>query len=476
LSNQTDRVENGPRVQVKSHPRVVVLGAGFGGLTFCHVFSYPEAEVTLVDRQNHHLFQPLLYQVASAGLSAPDIAQPIRSILRNKRNVTVELRNVTGFDLARREVQLDDGNLHYDYLVLALGGVTSYFGHPKWEQHAPGLKSLDDALNIRRKVLLAFEQAENSLDAAERKRLMTITVVGGGPTGVELAGAFAELARHVLKRDFRRIDPRQAHVILLEAGPRLLPQFSPRLSAKAAARLAKLGVDVRTNVRVENIGDGFLQLADSTRLESANILWAAGVAANPLTQKLGVELDRAARVCVQPDLSLPGHPEVFAVGDLALVKDKQGRPVPGVSPAAMQMARHVAKIIENELRGGVTDQCSRPAFAYFDKGMMATIGRSAAVAQIGRVELSGWLAWVAWLFIHLLFLIGFRNKASVLLEWTYSYFTYKRGSRIVTGLDNRLNTLTTDHLRQRALRAKREDFTAFLDASPDVPPLPGDEL
>jgi NADH dehydrogenase len=356
--------------------------------------------------------------------------------LRDKRNVTVLLRNVTGFDLERREVRLEDAILHYDYLVLALGGVTSYFGHPEWEQHAQGLKSLDDALNIRRRILLAFEQAENSLEAAERERLMTMTVVGGGPTGVELAGAFAELARHVLKRDFRRIDPRQARVILLEAGPRLLPQFSPRLSAQAAARLTNLGVDVRTNVRVETIGEGFLQLAGSTRMESANIIWAAGVAAHPLTQQLGAELDRAGRVRVQPDLSLPRHPEVFAIGDLALVSDQQGRPVPGVSPAAMQMARHVARIIKNELRGEEADRSSRPAFQYWDKGIMATIGRSAAVAQIGRVELSGWLAWVAWLFIHLLFLIGFRNKATVLLDWAYSYCTYKRGSRIVTGLDS----------------------------------------
>ena len=251
-----------------------------------------------------------------------------------------------------------------------------------------------------------------------------------------MAGAFAELTRRVLKRDFRQIDPRQARVILLEAGPRLLQQFSARLSAKAAARLTGLGVDVRTNVRVETIGEGFLQLADSTRIESANILWAAGVAANPLTKKLGVELDRAGRVCVNTDLSLPGHGEVFAIGDLALALDKLGRSVPGVSPAAMQMARHVAGIIQDELRGAYGDRTSRPAFKYWDKGIMATIGRSAAVAQIGRLEFSGWLAWVAWLLIHLLFLIGFRNKAAVLLQWTYSYFTYKLGSRIVTGLDS----------------------------------------
>jgi len=418
----------------KNRPQVVVLGAGFGGLAFCQSFSCHDADVTLVDRQNHHLFQPLLYQVATAGLSAPEIAQPIRSILRDKRNVTVLLRDVTGFDLARREVQFAGGALPYDYLVLALGGVTSYFGHPEWEQFAHGLKSLDDALRIRGQILLTFELAENSASETEKKRLMTIVVVGGGPTGVELAGAFAELATHVLKRDFRRIDPRQAHVILIEAGPRLLPQFSERLSAKAAAQLTKMGVDVRTGVSVKNIGEGFLELSDGTRLESANIIWAAGVAANPLTQKLGVALDRAGRVKVNPDLSLPEHPEIFAIGDLALVMDEHNKPVPGVSPAAMQMAHHVARIIHDDLHG-LTGPKARPPFKYWDKGTMATIGRAAAVAQIGRLQLSGWLAWVSWLLIHLLFLIGFRNKAAVLLQWTYSYFTYKRGSRIITGAD-----------------------------------------
>jgi NADH:ubiquinone reductase (H+-translocating) len=426
----------GNDAQKKSRPQVVVLGAGFGGLTFCQAFSFPDADVTVVDRQNHHLFQPLLYQVATAGLSAPEIAQPIRSILRNKRNVTVLLRNITGFDLERREVQFEGGVLRYDYLVLALGGVTSYFGHPEWEQFAHGLKSLDDALRIRSRILLAFELAENSVSATEKERLMTIAVVGGGPTGVELAGAFAELARHVLKRDFRRIDPRQARVILVEAGPRLLQQFSARLSAKAAGQLTRMGVDVRTGVSVENIGEGFLQLAGGARIESANIIWAAGVAANPLAQKLGVALDRAGRVQVNPDLSLLGHPEVFAIGDLALVLDENNKAVPGVSPAAMQMARHVARIIQDDLRG-LAGQKARPAFKYWDKGAMATIGRSAAVAQIGRLQFSGWLAWVSWLLVHLLFLIGFRNKALVLLQWTYSYFTYTRGSRIITGADTR---------------------------------------
>jgi NADH dehydrogenase len=417
-------------------PHILVVGAGFGGLSFCQRFAFPEGRITLVDRQNHHLFQPLLYQVATAGLSATEIAQPIRSILRNKPNVTVLLGEVTGFDLDRRQARLGTEVLNYDYLVLAFGGVTSYYNHPEWETIAPGLKSLDDALRIRRQVLLAFERAENTDDVAQRKRLMTMIVVGGGPTGIELAGAFAELARHVLKRDFRRIDPRQARVVLVEAAPRLLGQFSERLAAKATARLNRLGVEVRTNIRVEAIGDGFLQLADGTRIESANIIWAAGVSAHPLTRTLGVELDRAGRVCVQPDLSVPGHPEAFAIGDLALVRDERGQPVPGVSPAAMQMAQHVAQIIECELRRpGVSSAC-RPVFHYWNKGTMATIGRSAAVAQLGKLEFDGWLAWAAWLLVHLIFLVGFRNKAAVLLQWTYSYFTYKRGSRIVTGIEN----------------------------------------
>jgi NADH dehydrogenase len=419
--------------QKKRRPQVVVLGAGFGGLTFCQAFG-ADAEVTVVDRQNHHLFQPLLYQVATAGLSAPNIAQPIRSILRNKHNVTVLLRNVTGFDLERREVQFEGGILPYDYLVLALGGVTSYFGHPEWEKFAHGLKSLGDALRIRDQILLAFELAENSLSPTEKKRWMTIVVVGGGPTGVELAGAIAELARHVLKGDFRRIDPRQAHVILIESGPRLLPHFSAHLSAKAAKQLTKMGVDVRRGVSVEKIGEGFLQLADGAQIESANVIWAAGVAANPLGQKLGVALDRSGRVPVNPDLSVPGHLEVFVIGDLALVLDEHKKPVPGLSPAAMQMGRHVARIIADEVRG-LAGPKARPAFKYWDKGTMATIGRSAAVAQIGRLQFSGWLAWVSWLLVHLLFLVGFRNKAAVLLQWTYSYFTYTRGARLITGVE-----------------------------------------
>ncbi|PYJ55619.1 MAG: FAD-dependent oxidoreductase [Verrucomicrobia bacterium] len=412
---------------------IVVLGAGFGGLTFCQAFNHPQARVTLVDRQNHHLFQPLLYQVATAGLSAPEIAQPVRSILSDRPSVTVLLDTVVDFNLAEKKVFLEKNTLAYDYLVLALGGVTSYFGHPEWEQFAPGLKSLDDALRIRRRILLAFEKAENETDAAARDRLMTIVVVGGGPTGVELAGAFAELVRRVLRKDFRRIDPAQARVILIEAGPRVLAHLPPGLSASAQRQLEKLGVEVRVGVKVKTITQGRVEPENGRIIEAENIIWAAGVSASALTQKLRTELDHAGRVKVKPDLSLPGHPEVFAIGDMALVLDQDGKPVPGVSPAAMQMARKIARIIRDELDLGA-GHAARPPFKYWDKGTMATIGRSAAVAKIGKLEFTGFLAWIAWLFVHLIFLIGFRNKLAVLLQWTYSYLAYKRGARIVTGL------------------------------------------
>lgn len=411
---------------------IVVLGAGFGGLTFCQTFNHRVAHVTLFDRQNHHLFQPLLYQVATAGLSAPEIAQPIRSILSNQPNVTVLLDRVTGFDLAAKIVRLEGSTLTYDYLVLALGGCTSYFGHPEWEPFAPGLKSLDDAMGIRCRILLAFEKAENAGSAAEHQQWMTIVVVGGGPTGVELAGAFAELTRTVLQRDFKRIDPSQARVMMVEAGPRVLAQFSPKLSASAERQLKALGVEVRTDTKVKSIRQGRVDLENGETIFAENIIWAAGVSASPLTQKLGVELDRAGRVKVNPDLSVPGHPEVFVIGDMALVLGEDGKPVPGVSPAAMQMAKHVARQIEHELVLG--GKSPRPSFRYRDKGAMATIGRSAAVAKMGRFEFSGWVAWLAWLGVHLVFLIGFRNKLAVLLQWAYAYCTYKRGARIITGL------------------------------------------
>lgn len=418
-------------------PQILVLGAGFGGLTFCQSFRHPTARVTVVDRTNHHLFQPLLYQVAASGLSAPDIAQPIRSILRH-RNVVVLLDKVVDFDLANKRVLLEMTTQTYDYLVLGLGGCTSYFGHPEWEQFAPGLKTLDDALRIRSRVLLAFEKAETVSDPVVRQQLMTIVIVGGGPTGVELAGSFAELARTVLRREFRRIDPGQARIILIEASPFVLSHLPQDLAESATRQLRKLGVQVRSSRRVKAIRQGEVELDDGEIIHAENILWAAGVAASPLTKKLGVELDQAGRVKVNPDLSLPGHPEVFAIGDLALVLQGNGKPVPGVSPAAMQMGRHVARIIDDELTLGA-GQAPRPQFKYRDKGTMATIGRSAAVAMIGKLKMSGWPAWLAWLFVHLIFLIGFRNKLFVLMQWTYSYFMYKRSARIITYLPPELD-------------------------------------
>ncbi len=411
--------------------RVVVLGAGFGGLTFCQNFHHPNARITVVDRTNHHLFQPLLYQVAACGLSAPEIAQPIRGILSNRADITVLFHQAVDFDLAQKRVVLEKGALDYDYLVLALGGQTGYFGHPEWEQFAPGLKTLDDALRIRSRILLAFEQAENETDPAERDRLLTIVVVGGGPTGVELAGAFAELTRTVLNRDFRRIDPTKARIILIEGSPLILSHLPQDLSASAQRQLEALGVQIRNNIHVKDIRAGEVELANGEIIRAGNILWAAGVSATPLTKNLGVELDKAGRVKVNPDLSVPGHPEIFAIGDMALVLQDNGKPVPGVSPAAMQMGKHVAKIIEAEIQAG-TKTAARPAFKYWDKGTMATIGRSAAVAWIGRFKFSGLLAWLAWLFIHLIFLVGFRNRLAVLFQWTYSYFSYKRSARIIT--------------------------------------------
>ncbi|HUJ42598.1 MAG TPA: NAD(P)/FAD-dependent oxidoreductase [Opitutaceae bacterium] len=412
-------------------PHIVVLGAGFGGLTFAKRFPARLARITVVDRQNHHLFQPLLYQVATAGLAAPDIAQPIRSILRGKPNLAVLMAEARAVDLTARVVTLDRGQLTYDYLVLGIGGQTSYFGHPEWEPLARGLKSLDDALRIRREVLLAFEHAEMEADPARRDQLMTLVVVGGGPTGVELAGTLAELARTVLRRDFDRIDAGKARVLLVEGGPRVLAAYPENLSASAQRQLARLGVDVRTGTMVRAIRDGEVDLGTET-VRAAVIIWAAGVAAHPLTRTLGVATDRAGRLKVAPDLSLPDHPEVFALGDIVTLVDRKGVTVPGIAPAAMQMGAHVAKLIAREI-GAPRSASPREAFAYRDKGSMATIGRSAAVAWLGRLQFGGWPAWAAWLGVHLVFLIGFRNKLSVFLQWVYSYWTYRRGARIITG-------------------------------------------
>jgi NADH dehydrogenase len=417
---------------------IVVLGAGFGGLEFAKRFSSEKARVTIIDRQNHHLFQPLLYQVATAGLSAPEIAQPTRQILARRKYLTVLLNEVTGIDLKGKNIKLHHRKepLAYDYLIIGLGVKTNYFGNDHWEKHAPGLKSLDDATGIRRHLLLAFEEAESTDDTARLNKLTTIAVIGGGPTGVELAGAISELARHVLKKDFRHYDPARARVLLIEAGPRVLPQFPKSLSESAKRQLEDLGVEVRTGESVKNIEEGKIALENEI-IEAGNIIWAAGMKAGLLTAQLGVELDKSGRIMVQPDLSLPGHPEVFAVGDIASLVDAHGNPVPGICPAAIQMARQAAVTIEREIESPADIKPERKAFVYRDKGTMATIGRSKAVAMTGPFRLSGFLAWLSWLFIHLIFLIGFRNKMAVLLQWSYSYLTYKRGARIITGLDKR---------------------------------------
>src|SRR6478609_1662129 len=414
-------------------PHIVVLGAGFGGLTFAKEFPSERARITVVDRQNHHLFQPLLYQVASSGLAAPDIAQPIRSILRKKPNLVVLLANVTGIDLAKRQVQLADGTLDYDYLVIALGSHTSYFGHNEWERFAPGLKTLDDAMRLRRNTLLAYEKAEREPDPQRRQELMTTVVIGGGPTGVELAGSFAELARTVLYRDFDHIDPRQARIILIEGSPRLLGTFPEDLSASAKQQIEGLGVEVRLQTRVTAIREGEVEIGTEV-IRAGNIVWAAGVAAVPVTQTLGVPLDRAGRVQVQSDFSLPGHANVFAIGDLATLTDANGVVVPGVAQGGIQAGVHVAKTIARELQEG--PKAVRRAFTYWDKGNMATIGRTHAIAEIGKLHLTNYTAWLSWLALHLFFLIGLRNRISVLVQWTYSYFTYRRGARIIMGLGN----------------------------------------
>ena len=416
--------------------RIVVLGAGFAGLTFCRRFRSDFAEIILVDRQNHHLFQPLLYQVATAGLSMPEISRPIRSILSHRKDITVLMDEVTGVDPDKKEVHLKSQKepLAFDYLVIGLGAQNDYFGHPEWEAHAPGLKSLDDAIRIRQNLLLAFEQAEITEDPETQRRLLTIAVIGGGPTGVELAGACAELARVILRRDFRRIEPEKAKIILIEAGDRILSAFDPELSAEAEKQLRRLGVNILKNEPVQTISKERVVLKDLT-IEAGTILWGAGVRGNPLATKLGIELDAKGRIPVSADCSLNQHRNIFAVGDIATLKDGLGQPVPTVSPAAMQMASHVARIIRDEIECRTQITHNRPSFVYNNKGSMATIGRAAAIAQMGRLKLKGYPAWLAWLFVHLIFLIGFRNKAFVLLQWAWSYFTYGSGSRVISGMD-----------------------------------------
>ncbi|MCH9651049.1 MAG: NAD(P)/FAD-dependent oxidoreductase [Deltaproteobacteria bacterium] len=409
----------------ETQPHVVILGGGFAGLYAAKTLAKAPVKITLVDRSNHHLFQPLLYQVATAGLSAVDIARPIRLILKKQRNVTVLMAEAERIDPQARRVSLGKaGELSYDRLIVATGATHSYFGNEAWEAHAPGLKTLEDALDIRRRVLLAYERAETEPDPQRRQAYLTFVVIGAGPTGAELAGALSEIAHHTLVSDFRRFDSKQARVLLLEGMDRVLPPYPPELSAKAQRQLEKLNIEVRTGARVTGIDSGGVWVGEE-RIEARTVIWAAGVAASPLGASLGAPLDRAGRVKVEKDLSLAGHPECQVVGDLTSF-EQDGAKVPGVAPAAVQQGEHAARNILRALEGKPSRE-----FRYRDKGSMATLGRKAAVAELGKIHLSGLPAWLAWLMVHIFFLIGFRNRFVVLFEWAWAYLTYQRSARLI---------------------------------------------
>ena len=408
-------------------PKVLIVGAGFGGLEAAKALNRVAVDVIVIDRQNHHCFQPLLYQVATAALSPAEIAWPIRHILRQQRNATVLMAEVSGIDLAGRCVQTSAGPISYDYLVIATGATHSYFGHDDWIDFAPGLKRIEDATRIRRSILLAFEHAELAHDDAERQRLLTFVIVGGGATGVEMAGAIAEIARQTLAKDFRRIDPRSSRIILLEAGPRVLPTLPEDLSAYAERTLTRMGVDVRTSTRVINCDRRGVDL-DRGRIDASTIIWAAGVVASPAAHWLGAEHDRAGRVLVRPDLSLPDHPEVFVIGDAAGVHDQTGAMVPGVAPAAKQMGRYVGRVIAAR----VDETPSLPPFRYRSFGDLATIGRRAAVVNFGYLRLKGFVGWLFWSLVHIYFLIGVKNRFIVAFTWLWDYLTFHRGARLIT--------------------------------------------
>lgn len=409
-------------------PKVVIVGAGFGGLFAAKLMSRLAAELTVIDRHNYHLFQPLLYQVAAAGLAPSDIAWPIRSILRRQRNVSVLLDEVQGIDLDSRQVVLSDGCVDFDYLILATGAMPSYFGNDSWSESAPGLKSIDDATLIRRRLLLAFEKAEMCENPAERERLMRFVVVGGGPTGVELAGTIAELAHHTLAADFRRIDPRSARITLVEAGPRVLPGFHESISRYAEKALEKLGVDVRVGTLVTHCDASGVMLGEEF-ISAATTLWAAGVAASPAGEWLRVAVDRSGRVLVEPDLSVKDEPNIFVIGDAASVTDSNGVQVPGVAPAAKQQGRYVARVIASKIKG----KEAPPVFRYRDAGNLATIGRKSAVIEFPFMRLKGFLAWWLWGTAHIYFLIGLPSPLMVSFRWLWEYLTYSRGARLITG-------------------------------------------
>ena len=413
-------------------PHVVIIGGGFGGLYAARALRRVPVQITVIDRRNHHLFQPLLYQVAMAALSPGDIASPIRWILRRQRNVDVILADASAVDVAGKRVVLADGaTVPYDFLIVAAGATHAYFGHDEWRSIAPGLKTLEDALDIRRRVLMAFERAEREKDPGRRRALLTFVLIGAGPTGVEMAGALAEISRQSLARDFRHFDPSSARIVLVEAGPAVLPTFPEPLRQAALHDLERLGVEVRLGVRVTGVSEGRVQMGADT-LEAETIIWTAGVAASPLGRTLGAPLDRAGRVLVQPDLTIPGRQDVFVIGDLASLNGPDGKPLPGVAQVAIQMGERAARNIERALE----NQPYR-AFVYRDLGNMATIGRASAVADFGRVRLKGWFAWLAWLFVHIMNLIGFRNRVVVLVQWAWAYFSYQRAVRLITGVTDR---------------------------------------
>jgi NADH:ubiquinone reductase (H+-translocating) len=430
-------------MNAKARPHVVIIGAGFGGLKAAESLAKLPVETTVLDRKNHHTFQPLLYQVATAGISPAEIAAPIRDILRKHENVEVLLGEVLGFDLAQRRIMLHSDELTYDYLEVAAGAMHAYFGHDEWEPMAPGLKTVEDALEIRRRILLAYELAEREAALQGSHRPLNFIVVGAGPTGVELAGTLAEIARKSLAKNFRNIDPTKTRVLLVEAGPSILSAYPEDLRRSAVNQLEHLGVEVRTNSAVSDVRDGQVQIGKDV-ISAEVVLWAAGVSASPLGRALGVPIDRAGRVLVEPDLSIPGHREVFVIGDLASMKDKQGRPLPGVAPVAMQQGKFVGRQIAADLAGK-----PRETFHYLDRGSLATIGRAAAIAQFGKIHLSGLIAWLSWLFIHVFFLIGFRNRIVVMFQWFWSYVTYERAARLITG-ESRVISVPSMEYAERA--------------------------